>query len=103
MSIDMHAHWRPAELVNALRLRTSDPRVFRNDDGIEVYKARNGEQPISEAFDNVDVIPAGNGIMHQINLEKMSPVIHQDKGIAYPDTEKVVNTSRNLLFVTLFP
>ena len=33
MSIDMHAHWRPAELVDALRLRTSDPRVFRNDDG----------------------------------------------------------------------
>ena len=24
-------------------------------------------------------------------------------GIAYPETEKVVNTSRNLLFVTLFP
>ncbi|MEZ6841586.1 aconitase family protein [Acinetobacter baumannii] len=24
------------------------------------------------AFKNVDVIPAGNGIMHQINLEKMS-------------------------------
>jgi aconitate hydratase 1 len=38
------------------------------------------------AFANVDVIPAGNGIMHQINLEKMSPVIHNDKGLAYPDT-----------------
>ncbi|OHX11836.1 Fe/S-dependent 2-methylisocitrate dehydratase AcnD [Chromobacterium amazonense] len=38
------------------------------------------------AFDNVDVIPAGNGIMHQINLEKMSPVIHADQGVAYPDT-----------------
>ncbi|MCP4233193.1 MAG: Fe/S-dependent 2-methylisocitrate dehydratase AcnD, partial [Aestuariibacter sp.] len=25
------------------------------------------------AFKNVDVIPPGNGIMHQINLEKMSP------------------------------
>ena len=34
MSIDMHAHWRPAELVDALRLRTSDPRVFRNDERI---------------------------------------------------------------------
>ncbi|MBP8190881.1 MAG: aconitate hydratase AcnA, partial [Aquabacterium sp.] len=32
------------------------------------------------------VIPAGNGIMHQINLEKMSPVIHNDKGLAHPDT-----------------
>ncbi len=38
------------------------------------------------AFDNVDVIPAGNGIMHQINLEKMSPVIQNRDGIAYPDT-----------------
>jgi len=38
------------------------------------------------AFDNVDVIPAGNGIMHQINLEKMSPVIQTRDGIAFPDT-----------------
>ncbi|RDK05040.1 Fe/S-dependent 2-methylisocitrate dehydratase AcnD [Cupriavidus lacunae] len=38
------------------------------------------------AFKNVDVIPPGNGIMHQINLEKMSPVIHADNGVAYPDT-----------------
>ena len=38
------------------------------------------------AFDNVDVIPAGNGIMHQINLEKMSPVIQSRNGLAYPDT-----------------
>ncbi|WP_197339425.1 Fe/S-dependent 2-methylisocitrate dehydratase AcnD [Ralstonia solanacearum] len=38
------------------------------------------------AFKNVDVIPAGNGIMHQINLEKMSPVIHAKDGVAFPDT-----------------
>ncbi len=38
------------------------------------------------AFENVSVIPAGNGIMHQINLEKMSPVIQAKQGIAYPDT-----------------
>jgi len=38
------------------------------------------------AFENVDVIPAGNGIMHQINLEKMSPVIQNRDGLAYPDT-----------------
>ncbi len=38
------------------------------------------------AFKNVDVIPAGNGIMHQINLEKMSPVIQNRDGVAYPDT-----------------
>ena len=38
------------------------------------------------AFENVEVIPAGNGIMHQINLEKMSPVIHSQNGLAFPDT-----------------
>ena len=38
------------------------------------------------AFKNVNVIPAGNGIMHQINLEKMSPVIQNKNGLAYPDT-----------------
>ncbi|QSX29809.1 Fe/S-dependent 2-methylisocitrate dehydratase AcnD [Shewanella cyperi] len=44
-----------------------------------------------KAFKNVDVIPPGNGIMHQINLEKMSPVIQTSldangKGVAFPDT-----------------
>ncbi|MBY5986280.1 Fe/S-dependent 2-methylisocitrate dehydratase AcnD [Halomonas cupida] len=39
-----------------------------------------------EAFENVDVIPPGNGIMHQINLEKMSPVIQAREGVAFPDT-----------------
>ena len=38
------------------------------------------------AFKNVDVIPPGNGIMHQINLERMSPVVHAQDGIAFPDT-----------------
>ncbi|GAB3341291.1 Fe/S-dependent 2-methylisocitrate dehydratase AcnD [Marilutibacter aestuarii] len=39
-----------------------------------------------KAFRNVDVIPPGNGIMHQINLERMSPVVHAHEGVAYPDT-----------------
>ncbi|MDC0175289.1 aconitate hydratase AcnA, partial [Pseudomonadales bacterium] len=39
-----------------------------------------------EAFRNVDVIPPGNGIMHQINLERMSPVIQVRDGVAFPDT-----------------
>ena len=38
------------------------------------------------AFKNVDVIPPGNGIMHQINLERMSPVVHAQDGVAFPDT-----------------
>jgi len=43
-----------------------------------------------KAFKNIDVIQPGNGIMHQINLEKMSPVIHSRENngekIAFPDT-----------------
>lgn len=38
------------------------------------------------AFENVEVIPPGNGIMHQINLEKMSPVVQVQQGVAFPDT-----------------
>ncbi|MEX3959593.1 Fe/S-dependent 2-methylisocitrate dehydratase AcnD [Trinickia sp. EG282A] len=39
-----------------------------------------------KAFRNVDVIPPGNGILHQINLERMSPVIQVRDGVAFPDT-----------------
>ncbi|ANB03847.1 aconitate hydratase [Ectothiorhodospira sp. BSL-9] len=39
-----------------------------------------------KAFKNVDVIPPGNGILHQINLERMSPVVHARDGVAFPDT-----------------
>ncbi|HEX7682549.1 MAG TPA: Fe/S-dependent 2-methylisocitrate dehydratase AcnD [Trinickia sp.] len=38
------------------------------------------------AFENVDVIPPGNGILHQINLERMSPVVQVRDGVAFPDT-----------------
>ena len=52
--IDMHAHWRPAELTDALRARTREPRIVRNQDGVEVLKNRMGEEPLSKAFDDVD-------------------------------------------------
>ena len=55
MMIDMHAHWRPAEVADALRARTREPRILRNPDGVEVLKAgRMGEAPLAEAFDDVD-------------------------------------------------
>jgi aconitate hydratase len=38
------------------------------------------------AFENMEIVPPGNGIMHQINLERMSPVIHVQNGVAFPDT-----------------
>src|SRR5271166_1773615 len=54
--IDMHAHWKPAEVADALRARSRDPRIVRKDDGVEVLKApRMGETPLDQAFDDVDV------------------------------------------------
>ena len=52
--IDMHAHWRPAEVADALRARTREPRILRNPDGVEVLKSgRMGDAPVAEAFDDV--------------------------------------------------
>ncbi len=67
----------------------SDPAAFAKNRAIEDRRNEDRFHFINWtklAFDNVDVIPPGNGIMHQINLEKMSPVIHNDNGVAYPDT-----------------
>jgi len=53
--IDMHAHWRPVEIADALRARTREPRILRNQDGAEVLKSgRMGEEPLAKAFDDVD-------------------------------------------------
>ena len=55
MMIDMHTHWRPAEVADALRARTREPRIVRNDAGVEVLKqARMGEEPLAKAFDDIE-------------------------------------------------
>jgi len=66
-----------------------DPDAFRKNREIEDRRNEDRFHFIEWtklAFDNVDVIPAGNGIMHQINLEKMSPVVYVKDGVAFPDT-----------------
>lgn len=66
-----------------------DPQAFDKNRAIEDRRNEDRFHFINwtkKAFKNVDVIQPGNGIMHQINLEKMSPVVHCDHGIAYPDT-----------------
>lgn len=66
-----------------------DPEAFEKNRAIEERRNEDRFHFIEwckTAFENVSVIPAGNGIMHQINLEKMSPVVHAKQGIAYPDT-----------------
>ncbi|EDM61275.1 2-methylisocitrate dehydratase, Fe/S-dependent [Vibrio parahaemolyticus AQ3810] len=66
-----------------------DPKAFEKNRAIEERRNEDRFHFIEwckTAFENVSVIPAGNGIMHQINLEKMSPVVQAKQGIAYPDT-----------------
>ncbi|WP_159516696.1 Fe/S-dependent 2-methylisocitrate dehydratase AcnD [Acinetobacter sp. 18QD2AZ41W] len=66
-----------------------DPDAFEKNRAIEDRRNEDRFHFIEwtkTAFENVDVIPAGNGIMHQINLEKMSPVIQNRDGLAFPDT-----------------
>lgn len=66
-----------------------DPDAFEKNRAIEDRRNEDRFHFINwtkKAFKNVDVIPPGNGIMHQINLEKMSPVIQVREGVAFPDT-----------------
>ncbi len=67
----------------------SDPEAFAKNRAVE--DRRNADRFdfidwTKKAFKNIEVIPPGNGIMHQINLERMSPVIYVQDGIAFPDT-----------------
>ncbi|GHA15902.1 2-methylcitrate dehydratase (2-methyl-trans-aconitate forming) [Arenicella chitinivorans] len=66
-----------------------DPEAFEKNRAIEDRRNEDRFHFINwtkKAFKNIDVIPPGNGIMHQINLEKMSPVVHARDGVAFPDT-----------------
>ncbi|WP_394672276.1 aconitate hydratase AcnA [Limnobacter sp.] len=66
-----------------------DPDAFQKNRDIEERRNEDRFHFINwtkTAFKNVDVIPPGNGIMHQINLEKMSPVVQVREGVAFPDT-----------------
>ena len=66
-----------------------DPDAFAKNRAIEERRNEDRFHFIEwtkKAFTNVQVIPAGNGIMHQINLEKMSPVVYVQEGVAFPDT-----------------
>jgi iron-sulfur-dependent 2-methylisocitrate dehydratase len=83
----------PTQLIvdHSLAVETPgfDPEAFEKNRAIEDRRNEDRFHFIEwtkTAFKNVDVIPAGNGIMHQINLEKMSPVIQNRDGLAFPDT-----------------
>ena len=66
-----------------------DPDAFAKNRAIEDRRNEDRFHFIEwtkKAFKNVDVIPPGNGILHQINLERMSPVVQVKDGVAFPDT-----------------
>ncbi|HEY2023454.1 Fe/S-dependent 2-methylisocitrate dehydratase AcnD [Paraburkholderia sp.] len=66
-----------------------DPDAFAKNRAIEDRRNEDRFDFINwtkRAFRNVDVIPPGNGILHQINLERMSPVVQVQDGVAFPDT-----------------
>ena len=66
-----------------------DPDAFEKNRAIEDRRNEDRFDFINwtkKAFRNVDVIPPGNGILHQINLERMSPVVQVKDGVAFPDT-----------------
>lgn len=83
----------PSQLVVdhslAVEFAGFDRDAFRKNRDIE--ERRNGDrfdfiQWSKKAFTNVDVVPQGNGILHQINIERMSPVVQVKDGSAFPDT-----------------
>jgi 2-methylcitrate dehydratase (2-methyl-trans-aconitate forming) len=66
-----------------------DPDAFAKNRAIE--ERRNADrfhfiEWAKEAFENVEVVPQGNGILHQINIERMSPVVQVKDGNVFPDT-----------------
>jgi iron-sulfur-dependent 2-methylisocitrate dehydratase len=66
-----------------------DPDAFEKNRAIEDRRNEDRFDFINwtkKAFKNIDVIPPGNGILHQINLERMSPVVQVADGVAFPDT-----------------
>ncbi len=54
MTIDMHSHWRPPALKDALRARNTPPLIEPGDDGVEVLRTRRGTDPVDKVFDNLD-------------------------------------------------
>jgi len=67
----------------------NDPDAFAKNRAVEDRRNEDRFHFIDwtkQAFENIEVVPPGNGIMHQINLERMSPVIYTQEGVAFPDT-----------------
>ncbi|MFL9912036.1 aconitate hydratase AcnA [Paraburkholderia sp. RL17-337-BIB-A] len=67
----------------------SDPEAMSKNMAIEQQKNAERFEFLGwckQAFSNLDVLMPGNGILHQVNIEHLSPVIQVKDGIAFPDT-----------------
>lgn len=49
------------------------------------------------AFDNFKIVPPGSGIVHQVNLEYLAPVVFNRGGLLYPDS--VVGTDSHTTMI----
>lgn len=54
MTIDMHAHWRPAFLADAFRARTTPPMIEKTEKGTEVLNNQGRQIPIEGMFDDME-------------------------------------------------
>jgi len=73
--------------VQVDRFGTSDAFVFN----VGREYDRNGERYqllrwAQTAFRNLRIVPPGTGIVHQVNLEFLAPVVDERDGVAFPDT-----------------
>ncbi|WP_233884844.1 aconitate hydratase AcnA [Paraburkholderia flagellata] len=67
----------------------SDPEAMSKNMAIEQQKNAERFEFLAwckQAFSNLDVLMPGNGILHQVNIEHLSPVIQVKDGVAFPDT-----------------
>src|SRR3712207_9462387 len=58
---------------------------------MEIEFQRNGERYAflkwgKQAFQGIRIVPPGNGIVHQVNLEYLARCVWEKDGIYYPDT-----------------
>ena len=54
MTIDMHAHWRPQALADAMRKRTTPPRIVKSPKGQDLLDNGTQQIPIDGLFDDMD-------------------------------------------------
>jgi aconitate hydratase len=93
----------PADLVidhsvQVDRFGTGDAFAFN----VEREYERNGERYqllrwAQTAFRNLRIVPPGTGIVHQVNLEFLAPVVDDRDGVAFPDT--VVGTDSHTTMI----